>query len=127
MGILDIFKSEGGEQEAKKMPWNPLTEVSALDQIAEDSKSKLQVIFKHSTRCGISKMAMKQFEAEFDYEGKIVAHYLDLLNYREVSNAIAEKFDVVHQSPQIVVLKDGEAVHHASQDSISAKAIAAYI
>ena len=128
MGILDIFKSnDTDKQPQKKMPWIALNEIDTLNVIAENSKSKLQLIFKDSTRCGISKMVIKQFEAEYDFEAQVDAYYLDLLNYRPISAAIAEKFEVEHQSPQLVVIKNGVAVHYASHHDISAKAIGDFV
>ena len=101
------------------MNWLQLTEIAQLDNIIEISKQKSIVIFKHSTRCFISKSALRSFEAEYNISSdKMDAYYLDLLNYRDVSNEIATRFNVIHQSPQILVIKNGVCVHHASHENI---------
>jgi bacillithiol system protein YtxJ len=107
--------------------WTILRSLSQLDDVLRSSSSAPQVIFKHSTRCIISKMALEQLE---DNLSEIPEHanllLLDLLNHRDVSSAIAEKLRVHHESPQVVVIKNGEAVFHESHHSIDAHAIAKY-
>jgi bacillithiol system protein YtxJ len=117
-----MFKKLFGSSEPKEekvLPWQPLTEVSQLDTIAEKSKSKTQLIFKHSTRCGISSMVMKQFVSAYDVDNNVDLYYLDLLNYRDVSNEVGHKFQVMHQSPQLIVLRNGVVVSHASHGEIN--------
>lgn len=119
MGFINkIFGGNSEPKEEKVLPWIDLTEVDNLNKIAEKSKSKTQVLFKHSTRCGISSMVMKQFIATYDLDLNVDLYYIDLLNYREVSNEIGYKFQVMHQSPQILVIKNGIAVAHASHSGI---------
>ncbi|WP_353077553.1 bacillithiol system redox-active protein YtxJ [Flavobacterium sp.] len=97
-----------------------LDKMEQFDEIDEISQTKSVVLFKHSTRCSISRMALKQFDAEFNYpEEKIDWYLLDLLNHRDLSNEIASRYNVVHQSPQIVVIRNGKAVFNESHDSIS--------
>ncbi|WP_396149917.1 bacillithiol system redox-active protein YtxJ [Flavobacterium sp.] len=99
-----------------------LDKMEQFDEIDEISQTKPVVLFKHSTRCSISRMALKQFDAEFNYpEEKIDWYLLDLLNHRDLSNEIANRYNVVHQSPQIVVIRNGKAVFNESHDSISAE------
>jgi bacillithiol system protein YtxJ len=99
-----------------------LDKMEQFDEIDEISQTKLVVLFKHSTRCSISRMALKQFDAEFNYpEEKIDWYLLDLLNHRDLSNEIASRYNVMHQSPQIIVIRNGKAVFNASHDSISAE------
>ncbi len=119
MGFFDKFKSN--KEPKAQFPWIPITEVSELDKIKEASKTKPQAIFKHSTRCGISSMVIRQFEATANFTAEQAdVHYLDLLNYRPISMAIQDKFGVIHQSPQLIVFKNGKVVHHASHHDISA-------
>ncbi|WP_179019935.1 bacillithiol system redox-active protein YtxJ [Winogradskyella forsetii] len=106
-------------KEEKILPWQPLKEVSQLDNISEKSKSKTQLIFKHSTRCGISSMVMKQFVSAYDLDSNADLYYLDLLSYRDVSNEVGYKFQVMHQSPQLLVIKNGVVVAHASHGEIN--------
>lgn len=112
----------GGDNnvENSKVNWIPLTDISQLSEIEENSNGKTIGIFKHSTRCSISRFALKQFENEYDLtEDEIDLYFLDLLNYRDISNEIANQFNVMHQSPQILVIKNGVAVYNASHDSIN--------
>jgi bacillithiol system protein YtxJ len=90
-----------------------------LSDIDEKSKGKTQVIFKHSTRCGISRMVMNQFADAFNVDSNLDLYYLDLLSYRDVSNEIGYKFQVMHQSPQLLIIKNGVAVAHASHGAIN--------
>lgn len=86
------------------------------------ANSGYSLIFKHSTRCSISLMAKKKLELEGEViPENVPVYYLDLLNYREISNAIAEIFQVHHQSPQLLVIKDGECIFEASHGEISAE------
>ncbi|OYU80381.1 MAG: thioredoxin family protein [Flavobacterium sp. BFFFF1] len=102
--------------------WTPLENLIQLDTLENDSFSKSVAIFKHSTRCGISRFVLKQFEKEYNIDAnKIDLYYLDLLENRQVSNEVASRFGITHQSPQLIVIRNGKAVFHASHDSISAK------
>ena len=100
--------------------WNALTDVDQISEIIEASKTKPQLIFKHSTRCGISRMVLKNFELDFKFDASSFdLHYVDLLNYREISTQIATTFDVLHQSPQLLILKNGVVVKHDSHSAIN--------
>ncbi|WP_452220996.1 bacillithiol system redox-active protein YtxJ [Lacinutrix salivirga] len=114
-----LFGSSKEPKEEKLLPWKPLTTIDQLAVIEQLSKGKTQVIFKHSTRCGISKMVMNQFVALFDVDANLDLYYLDLLSYRDVSNEVGYKFQVLHQSPQLIVIKNGVAVAHASHGAIN--------
>lgn len=119
---LNMFKKLFGSsepKEEKKLPWLPLTKVSQLDTITEKSHNKTQLIFKHSTRCGISRMVMNQFVAAYDVDIDADLYYLDLLNHRDVSNETGYKFQVLHESPQLIVIKNGNVVAHASHGAIN--------
>ncbi len=111
MGILNsLFGGSGNEEkkEKKVIPWIPLTNVAQLNNIEEKSKSKLQIIFKHSTTCGISRMVMNMFQETYDLnEQQADLYYLDLHSYRPVSNEVAVKFQLIHQSPQVLLIKNG--------------------
>ena len=114
-----LFGGSKEPKEEKILPWKNLTEVPQLDEIEKLSKGRTQVIFKHSTRCGISSMVMNQFVDAFDVDSNLDLYYLDLLNYREVSNETGYKFQVMHQSPQLLVIKNGVVVTHASHGAIN--------
>jgi len=105
------------------MNWKILDKEEQLNVIKEASFNKTQLIFKHSTRCIISKMALKNFESDFNLEDTIDAYYLDLIAYRTISNEIADTFNVEHQSPQILVIKNGVVVYNESHEGIDAKVL----
>jgi len=113
MGFLKNILGGSSEPKAKKsLPWKPLTDLSQLNEIEALSKGKTQVVFKHSTRCGISSMVLNQFTDAFDVNANLDLYYLDLLNFRDVSNEAGYKFQVLHQSPQLLAIKNGLAVAH---------------
>jgi len=117
----NIFSgSENQNDSSSKMDWNNLTELGQLNEIMTLSNEKPVAIFKHSTRCSVSRMALKQFENEFDSSDKVTPYFLDLIAYREVSNEIANRFGVQHQSPQLLLIKDGKAIYNASHSDIDA-------
>lgn len=120
MGLFDkLFSGSSEPKEEKTLPWIALASVSQLDEIAEQSKTKTQIIFKHSTTCGISRMVMRQFVSSYDDDADLDLYYLDLLNYREVSNEAGFKFQVIHESPQLLVIKNGVVLAHASHGGIN--------
>lgn len=123
MGLFDgFFKNE--EISASTLNWLPLTESNQLLTIISESKIKPILIFKHSTRCGVSRMALKSFEREFDLPKTTVdLYFLDLLKYKGISNEISEKLGVYHQSPQVLLVKNEQVIYHDSHYQISVDAI----
>ena len=122
MGFLNGWFGDG--QPDAKIDWNELTHVAQLDGLVEQSNTRPILVFKHSTRCGISRMVLKRFESEFDLQDKVTPYFLDLLAHRDVSDAISQRFNVVHQSPQVLVIKDGRCVYDVSHEEVSAVSIA---
>ncbi len=121
-------KNEHSSNQQANLNWKPLETLSELTTIEKDSHQKPVLIFKHSTRCSISRMALKQFEADYNIDSsKIDAYFLDLLNFRSVSNEIANKFLVEHQSPQLLLIKEGKCIYHASHSDIDAEVIASFL
>ena len=112
--------SENKNTNASKINWMPLADLGQLNEIMDLSHEQPVVIFKHSTRCSISRMALKQFENEFDLEGTVTPYFLDLLNHRDISQEIATRFDVYHQSPQLLLIKEGKSIYDASHSDIDA-------
>ena len=108
---------------SSKMDWINLNSVEQLTEIDEKSKNKVQVLFKHSTRCSVSTFAKRILTSEYSDEIKLKAdvYYLDLIAFREVSNLIAAKYCVAHESPQILVIKDGKCIFNASHSDVSFK------
>ena len=115
-----VFGTSDEKNPLSKVGWRSLTDLGQLNEIIDLSTEKPVVIFKHSTRCSISRMVLKQFENEFDLNEKVVSFLLDLIEYRNISNDIASRFGVQHQSPQIILICDGKAVYNASHESIEA-------
>ncbi len=100
------------------MNWLPLTSADQLNQIK--SAAGYSIIFKHSTRCPISSMAKRKVELDWDsLPSDTPLYYLDLIAYREVSALVAEVFRVHHESPQLLLIKDGECVYESSHGDIS--------
>ena len=93
------------------MAWNHLTDTEAVLRLDQESQNKPQIIFKHSTRCSISDMAKGRLDRGIG-ELEILAelHFLDLIRYRTVSDFIAEHFNVKHESPQILVIHNGNCI-----------------
>jgi bacillithiol system protein YtxJ len=100
------------------MNWIPLQTENQLAEIREKSAGRPQVIFKHSTRCSTSAMVKGRLERARTPDA-IDFYYLDLLNYRPVSNKIAADFNVPHQSPQILLILNGQCVYDESHIGIT--------
>ena len=66
-------------------------------------------------------MALKQFENEFNSSDKVTPYFLDLIAHRDISNEIANRFGVTHQSPQLILIKEGKAVYNVSHSDIDAE------
>jgi bacillithiol system protein YtxJ len=103
------------------MNWTPLTDIAQLDAIDNASQTKPVLLFKHSTTCSISRTALDRLERAWtlvDDEGHS-AYYLDLLKFRSVSDAIAERYGVTHESPQALIIQNGRSVHDSSHFGIT--------
>lgn len=122
MGFLDsLFGEKEANENGGDAKFYTLNTMNQLDEIDAISEIKPVVIFKHSTRCSISRFALKQFDSAYNFEeDKIDWYLLDLLNHRDISNEIAHRYDVTHQSPQIIVIKNKKAIYHDSNDGIDA-------
>jgi len=130
MALFGLFgsKDSSEEKEVKGIPWNKLDSVAQLEVISEESKTVPVAIFKHSTSCGISRMVLRNFERGYDLEpDQMKLYFLDLLAYRDVSNEVGYKFQVQHQSPQLIVVKNGTAVANASHHSIQAGELSNFV
>lgn len=108
------------------MHWIDLNELQQLEEIRQNSFSQTQIIFKNSTTCSISKMVYARLNnaketLHADY------YYLDLLTHRDISNAVSEMFDVQHESPQILIIKDDKCIYHENHSAIYMNEIAAHV
>lgn len=100
------------------MNWIPLESADQLNEIKQNQGYSL--IFKHSTRCSISMMAKRRFELDWeDLPEDMPLYFLDLIKYRELSGMVAQLFQVHHESPQLILIKDGECVLDQSHGGIS--------
>jgi bacillithiol system protein YtxJ len=107
--------------------WIPLQSETQLNQLIERSHDKPCLIFKHSTRCNISSMAKLRLENSWNFSSdEIHTYYLDLIQYRSISNSIAECFNVFHESPQVLLIHNGECTYDASHFDISVNELRAY-
>lgn len=98
------------------MNWIPLTQMSQLDEISDSSHESPVLIFKHSTRCNISSMAKGRLDNS-ELENNQV-FLLDLIAHRDISNEIAQRFQVHHESPQILLIRKGECPYAESHSGI---------
>lgn len=101
------------------MAWKNLNSILDLERITAASAERPQLLFKHSTRCSISSAAKHRLETDLARLSESMdVHYLDLILHRDVSNAIERKFGVQHQSPQVIVLRNGQAIFDMSHYDI---------
>lgn len=104
--------------------WVKLDNEAQFDELINKSDALPILIFKHSTRCSISSMAKRRLEDNWSFaENEILPIYLDLLAYRTISNKIAADFGITHESPQVLLIKNGKCVYHASHSGITVENI----
>lgn len=110
------------------MKWNSLSESTQLDLIKEESKSHPVLIFKHSTRCSISRATLDRLERNWSEQEMtgLKPYFLDLLSHRSISNEIVDTFQIEHESPQVLIIKNGEAVYHNSHFGIDYKTLVSF-
>jgi monothiol bacilliredoxin len=105
------------------MQWKDITNPTQIGEIKQQPGYSL--IFKHSTRCSVSAMAKRRFELDWEaIPADTSLYFLDLISYRNISSQIAETFQVHHESPQILLIKDGDCILDASHSDISAEEVA---
>lgn len=103
--------------------WLDLDSAHSFKQLKEEAKDRTVIVFKHSTRCGISSSVKSRFEKNWSENSSLKLYLLDLIANRDLSNSIATEFGVEHQSPQIIVLNKGKVLYHASHYDINADEI----
>ena len=105
----------------KSMNWIQLDSEEKLEEATTASRTKPVVLFKHSTTCSISNTALNRLERNWKSEevAGTQTYYLDLLSYRQLSRQIAEKFQVEHQSPQVLIIQNGKSVFDTSHFDIN--------
>ncbi len=118
---MGLFSSSN-KREA--LPWKYITSVDQLSELLNNVREKPLLLFKHSTRCGISSMVLNSFENEWSSGDELCdLYFIDLLSHRDVSNEVAVLTGVVHQSPQAIVIKRKEIIYSATHSAIDAHAI----
>jgi bacillithiol system protein YtxJ len=100
------------------MNWQNLENIEQLSKITQQSENTSCVLFKHSTKCSISNVAWQRMK-NASLPENAEYYYLDLLAHRDISNAIAEKFSVHHESPQVLLIKKGECTYTESHLGIT--------
>lgn len=110
-----------GTTELKSMNWNKLRTHEQITQIKTESKDVPVLIFKHSTRCNISQATLDRLERNWKEEElpPMKLYFLDLLSYRQISDLIASEFDVWHESPQVLIIKNERSTFDSSHFDIS--------
>ncbi|MEM9830679.1 MAG: bacillithiol system redox-active protein YtxJ [Bacteroidota bacterium] len=103
------------------MEWKSLTTLEQIQQIKEESAQHPVVIYKHSTRCGISSMVLNRLERAWNHSelNSTTVYFLDLIRHRDISQAVASTFEVHHESPQVLLINQGECVYDASHMMVS--------
>ena len=121
---MSWFRSKSNDTEVLPEGWNPIENLEQLDAVFFASNDRPQLIFKHSTRCSISTASWNHLK---EHSGRLMAsfelHFLDLIQFREVSNQIEQRSGVQHQSPQVICLKGESAIYNSSHHHIDAEAI----
>ncbi len=121
--FTDFFENSDSEKPSQ-VAWRNLTDLGQLEELIALSHEKPILLFKHSSRCSISRFALKNFENDFDFsETQLQPYFLDVIESRSVSNACAQRFEVVHQSPQILLIKAGTCSYHESHEGIAVSAL----
>jgi bacillithiol system protein YtxJ len=104
---------------SSKFNWSLLSDTNSLQDLVKLSFSEKVLIFKHSTRCSISTMSKNRLESRGEDSKITNCFLLDILKYREISSKIESDFKVIHESPQILVIQNGECIYNASHNEIS--------
>lgn len=112
------------KENTASMHWYPLESKEQLDELITESEAHDVLIYKHSTRCGISSMALSRLERGWTEDlNRIKPYFLDLLAHRDLSNEVAHLFEIPHESPQLLLIRNGQVVYHDSHMNISADRI----
>jgi bacillithiol system protein YtxJ len=117
----------GNDRPGKAVKWTPLTAADQIYSAFDADKQRPTLLFKHSTRCSISAMALNRFESEWNQDLDCDLLFLDLLKHRDLSNRIAEVSGIQHESPQAILVVSGKVVYNASHNAISATQIEAIL
>ncbi len=124
MSLFSGIKKAFSGSDVDSSFWNYPEEISEIDEILKLSTEKPQLIYKHSNSCSICWFAKGEIESASEAIGKLAdCHYINVVRMRDISNAAASKTGVIHQSPQVLILHEGEVVWNASHGQIRAYSI----
>jgi len=130
MGLFNLFTNNenSSEESDNRLKWSHIHSMEQLNALTDDSTGKTQVIFKHSTSCGISSIVLRSFEKQYqDVEEKVDFYFLNIQQNRALSNEIAVRFGIRHESPQLLVIRNKTAVFNTSHSSISYASLEQYV
>ncbi|HET6225149.1 MAG TPA: bacillithiol system redox-active protein YtxJ [Bacteroidia bacterium] len=108
------------------MNWLSLTteqQLEEIDKLSFEPPLKGVLLFKHSTRCSISSMALNRLDRNLLPSDDLPSYLIDLLDYRSVSQQIADRYQIAHESPQVLIIKNGRCIYNASHSGITAAEI----
>ena len=122
MSFLERYYQQEGKTNIPE--WNVLEKPDQLSRLKESSFQRPVILIKHGVRGGVSAMAKHHLETNWPLlSGELEFYFLDLIRYRSISDQIAEEFNVRHQSPQVIVLRDGQVIYHTSHHLINAEVL----
>jgi monothiol bacilliredoxin len=118
---MGLFSSSESKE---SFPWTRIESIDQLNEVLLNVSDRPKLLFKHSTRCGVSSMALNSFENQWESGTEICdLYFVDLLRNRDVSNEIAEITGIMHQSPQAIIIKGKEIIYDATHSSIDSRKI----
>lgn len=124
MGFFSAMKKAFTNDKTMLDGWNILTDEAQVQEVIRASKHRVQLVYKHSFTCGICHMAKGEIEEEYDaISADADMYFVDVKESRPVSDALAEQTGVRHESPQVLIIKEGDVIWNASHHSIKAEAI----
>ena len=103
------------------MNWENISSLNQLNQVlinTQQEDSEYALFFKHSPRCEISSMVLRRFESSWDISN-INVFMVNVLSQRDASNELAQQFQIRHESPQVLLVKNGKLLYTASHGDIS--------
>lgn len=119
-----MFWKKSKSEDRAVINWQRLSSLEELEALEKTSYDRPVLIYKHSTRCGISSMTLSRLEREWTEDlNQFDCYFLNLIAHRSISNEVAERFKIYHESPQVILIRDGKAVYQASHMQISAQAL----
>ena len=108
---------------SSQLIWNNINSIEELNVAISSSNEQSILLFKHSTRCNISSMVKFRLEDKWNNELEIIPYYIDLIAFRNISNEITDRFNVVHQSPQVLIISNEKCVGNYSHNDIDLDSI----